>query len=309
MTRVAPLRLSSGGTIGIGTSIPSPIVKFLKNSAGPVHKENMRPFIFGFFFFGSLCASALAVPYNDDPMNAEELACLQKMIFFNECSGRVERMTTWNADEDFPSFGLGHFIWYPHGKKGPYQELFPDFLNFLEAQKVPIPAWVAALPVREAPWTDREEFLADLASERMTVLRDFLESTQKFQMQFIMLRVQGILPKMLATVPEEERPGLEQKFEAIADIPKGMFALIDYVNFKGEGILETERSQGQGWGLLQVLQTMRPVEKKEDALEEFIRAAKEILENRVRNAPPEKDSSRRLHGWKTRVNNYRKIHC
>lgn len=195
-------------------------------------------------------------------MTVEELGCLQKMIFFNECSGRVERMVTWNADEDFPSFGLGHFIWNPKGKKGPYQTQFPEFLSFLEAQEIEIPAWIKALPAREAPWQNREEFLSDLASERMTVLKNFLDTTQSFQIQFILHRTRGILPRMLAVVPEKDRPGIELKFNEIAEAPRGMFALIDYVNFKGEGILETERSRGQGWGLLQVLEEMRLPRKK-----------------------------------------------
>ena len=242
-------------------------------------------------------------------MTADELGCLQKMIFFNECSGRVERMVTWNTDEDFPSFGLGHFIWYPQGKKGPYQALFPEFLSFLEAQKTEIPTWIKALPTREAPWQSREEFLNDLSSERMTLLKNFLDRTQGFQTQFIIHRVKGILPRMLVAIPEEKRPEIELKFKEIADAPRGMFALIDYVNFKGEGILETERSQGQGWGLLQVLEEMRTPEKKDDALKEFVRAAKKVLEDRVHNAPPEKDCSKRLGGWKTRVKNYLKIKC
>lgn len=245
----------------------------------------------------------------DTPMTADDLACLQKMIFFNECSSLPERMLTWNADEAFPSFGLGHFIWYPQGAKGPYQALFPAFLSFLEAQKAEIPEWIKALPTREAPWQNREEFLKDLSSERMTVLKDFLTRTQGFQTQFIMQRVKGILPRMLAAVPEEKRPEITLKFNAIANAPQGMFALIDYVNFKGEGILESERTQGQGWGLLQVLEEMRAPEKKVDALEEFVWAAKKVLENRVKNAPPEKDCSKRLRGWKTRVKNYLKIKC
>jgi len=270
----------------------------------------MKPFAMGFFFLWIFSASnALWARSQDASMNVNELACLQKMIFFNECSGRIERMVTWNADEDFPSFGLGHFIWYPQGKKGPYHALFPEFLSFMEAQKTEIPAWIKALPTREAPWKSREEFLSDLSSERMTALRNFLDQTQGFQTQFMMHRVKGILPRMLATIPEEKRPGIELKFKEIAEAPKGMFALIDYVNFKGEGILETERSQGQGWGLLQVLEEMRTPEKEDAALEEFVRAAKKILENRVKNAPPEKDFSKRLSGWKTRVKNYQKIKC
>ncbi len=269
----------------------------------------MKSSALGFLLFWILFIPGLFAQPEDAPMTADELDCLQKMIFFNECSGRVERMVTWNADEDFPSFGLGHFIWYPRGKKDPYQALFPEFLSFLETQKIAIPAWIKALPAREAPWQNREEFLNDLSSERMTALKNFLDQTQGFQTQFIILRMNGIIPRMLAAAPEEKRPGIELKFKEISEAPKGMFALIDYVNFKGEGILETERSLGQGWGLLQVLEEMRTPEKKEDALKEFVRAAKKVLENRVKNAPPEKDCSKRLGGWKTRVKNYLKIRC
>lgn len=269
----------------------------------------MKPSLTGFLFLWVLSAPILLAQAEVTSMNADELACLQKMIYFNECSERVERMTTWNEDEDFPSFGIGHFIWYPAGKKGPYKELFQDFLIFLEAQKIEIPTWIDALPAREAPWQNREEFLNDLSSERMTVLRDFLDRTKRFQTLFMMRRIEGILPKMLSTVPEEERPAIELKFKEIADAPNGMFALIDYVNFKGEGILETERSQGQGWGLLQVLEEMRVPEKKDEALEEFVRAAKKVLDVRARNTPPEKDCTKRLGGWKARIKNYLKIKC
>jgi hypothetical protein len=270
----------------------------------------VKPFAVGFFFLWIFsCSSSLRAQSQDIPMTADELGCLQKMIFFNECSGRAERMLTWNDDEDFPSFGLGHFIWYPQGKQGPYQALFPEFLSFLEAQKTEIPAWIKALPTREAPWQNREEFLNDLSSERMTSLKNFLDQTQGFQTQFMIHRTKGILPRMLASVPEEERAGIELKFKEISGAPDGMFALIDYVNFKGEGVLVTERSQGQGWGLLQVLEEMKTPQKKEDALKEFVRAAKTVLENRVKNAPPEKNYSKRLGGWKVRVKNYLKIKC
>lgn len=269
----------------------------------------MKPSGFWIGIFWIFSAPLLFAQSGDAPMTADELGCLQKMIFFNECSGKVERMTTWNEDEAFPSFGIGHFIWYPANYQGPYKELFPEFLAFLDAQKTELPAWIKALPTREAPWKTREEFLSDLSSERMNELRNFLDRTQGFQAQFIIRRVEGILPRMLATIPEAERPSIERKFKEVADAPRGMFALIDYVNFKGEGILDTERSQGQGWGLLQVLEEMREPEKKEDALEEFVRAAKKVLENRARNAPPEKDCTKRLCGWKARIKNYQKIRC
>jgi hypothetical protein len=290
--------------------IAQPFKKYFPFLKKPLPGGTVRSFAMGFLFLWIFSGSAsLRAESQDTPMTADELVCLQKMIFFNECSGRAERMLTWNADEDFPSFGLGHFIWYPQGKQGPYQALFPEFLSFLEAQKKEIPAWINALPVREAPWQNREEFLSNLSSERMTVLKNFLDQTQGFQTQFMIHRVKGILPRMLAAVPEEARAGIELKFKEIAGAPNGMFALIDYVNFKGEGILVTERSQGQGWGLLQVLEEMRTPPKKEDALEAFVGAAKKVLENRVKNAPREKNYSKRLSGWKTRVKNYLKIKC
>jgi len=81
----------------------------------------------------------------------------------------------------------------------------------------------------------------------------------------------------------------------------GTFALIDYVNFKGEGTLETERYKGQGWGLLQVLETMP---EGGDPVREFSQAAKATLARRVRNAPPERHEERWLPGWDARVERY-----
>lgn len=259
--------------------------------------------------FGGFLIPASRAAESASHMTADELACLQKMIFLNECSERVEKMLTWNDDEAFPSFGIGHFIWYPQNQKGPFKDAFPDFLSFLEAQKVEIPAWIQALPNRGAPWANREEFQKDLESERMKNFKEFLVKTMGLQIQFIMKRIEGVLPKMLEIVPQENRATIEKKFHLVATAPKGMFALIDYVNFKGEGILETERLQGSGWGLLQVLETMRLEETEKDPLEEFVKAATEILEKRVKNSLPKEDRSKRLSGWKKRVKNYLKIRC
>jgi len=84
----------------------------------------------------------------------------------------------------------------------------------------------------------------------------------------------------------------------------GWYPLIDYINFKGKGIKSTERYNNQGWGLLQVLKTMRPVTAGPAALMEFSRAAKAVLERRVRNAPPAKNEGRWMRGWTNRVNGY-----
>src|SRR5207247_8676650 len=72
---------------------------------------------------------------------------------------------------------------------------------------------------------------------------------------------------------------------------------------KGERVLHTERYQGQGWGLLQVLESMHGTGDA-DAVDEFARAARATLTRRVHNAPAGRHESRWLTGWIRRVNSY-----
>jgi hypothetical protein len=85
--------------------------------------------------------------------------------------------------------------------------------------------------------------------------------------------------------------------------PQGRYALVDYVNFKGEGILHTERYHDQGWGLLQVLETMHG-NSDASAVDEFARGAKTVLTRRVHNAPPQRHESQWLTGWLRRIDSY-----
>ena len=71
-------------------------------------------------------------------------------------------------------------------------------------------------------------------------------------------RLQNSLGEMLdeAALPANA-PTFAKNLRRVASSPQGCYALVDYVNFKGEGVLSTERYRGQGWGLLQVLEEMR----------------------------------------------------
>ena len=108
---------------------------------------------------------------------------------------------------------------------------------------------------------------------------------------------------MLAEAAPADRTHVQQQFERLTKTPQGCYALIDYVNFKGEGVLHTERYQGQGWGLLQVLEAMHD-NSDSGAPDEFARAAKVVLTRRVQNSPPDRHESRWLTGWLRRVNSY-----
>ena len=104
---------------------------------------------------------------------------------------------------------------------------------------------------------------------------------------------------MLAAVPADEQAKVKQNFYRVAATSSGMYPLVDYVNFKGEGTSPTERYQGQGWGLLQVLETMNDG----PALEQFRNAAAQVLTRRVHNSPAERHEERWLPGWLSRVRN------
>jgi hypothetical protein len=84
-----------------------------------------------------------------------------------------------------------------------------------------------------------------------------------------------------------------------------MYCLVDYVNFKGEGIKPTERYNGQGWGLLQVLEEMQGYPTGSAATAEFSRAASAVLTRRVQNAPAARGEQRWLAGWLNRCKTYR----
>ena len=46
-------------------------------------------------------------------------------IWLNETGGKIDAITSWNANEEFASLGIGHFIWFPVGKWLPFEESFP----------------------------------------------------------------------------------------------------------------------------------------------------------------------------------------
>src|SRR6058998_3336178 len=222
-----------------------------------------------------------------------------KRIWQNECGGTISGLTSWNAGENFASLGIGHFIWYPRNQRGPFEESFPKFVSFMTVRGVKLPTLLLGAGERACPWNSRQEFLRAHYSPEMKQLRQFLAGTVDVQAEFLIARLQNALSKMLAEAEPADRANVEQQFERMTRTPQGCYALVDYVNFKGEGVLHTERYQGQGWGLLQVLEQMPGDE--DDAVKEFSRAAVVVLKRRVANSPPERGEARWLPGWLNRV--------
>ena len=223
-----------------------------------------------------------------------------KRIWKNECNGTVAGLTSWNTGEDFASLGIGHFIWYPEGKRGPFEESFPKLMKFISDHGADVPSWLQN--ARACPWQSQSDFQRAQNSPELKELRDFLVQTVDLQTQFLVDRLQTALPKMLEETAPSNRVHVQEQFQRMSSSAKGCYALVDYVNFKGEGVLHTERYRGEGWGLLQVLENMHGTGSS--AVKEFAHSASAILIRRVKNSPPERNESRWLPGWINRVNSY-----
>ncbi len=138
----------------------------------------------------------------------------------------------------------------------------------------------------------------------MVSLRKLMVDTIALQTLFIVDRMEKSLPEILKAAPAGSRSNIGKQFYRVADSTMGMYVLVDYVNFKGEGVSPKERYKGEGWGLLQVLENMRGDEKGPEALREFARSAEAVLERRVRNSPPSRNEKKFLPGWRNRIRTY-----
>ena len=173
-----------------------------------------------------------------------------RRIWKNESGGTVSGLTAWNAGSNSPRSESLTSSGIP-GKRGPFEESFPKLVDYLASQGIHVPAWLRG----SCPWQSKSQFTADFQSPRMQQLRNLLNDTVAWQARFAALRMERALPKMLSAAPAAERDRIRANFTALRASHSDS-TLMDYVNFKGEGVVPGERYRGQGWGLLQVLETM-----------------------------------------------------
>ena len=231
-----------------------------------------------------------------------ELNAIGEKIFKNEAAGKKENLVYWNEGENFPSLGIGHFIWYKQGEPGIFEESFPQLTEFLKSKNVKLPKIMTEN--KYSPWKDRQE-LINLKTKKnpdIEELTNFLYDNKDLQIMFIFKRLEASLEKMMAVSSNKEN--VRKQFYRVASSPNGLYPLIDYVNFKGEGTNPKERYNGQGWGLLQVLENMKGTETGKAALTEFSNSAKFVLQRRVNNSDPSKNEKKWLQGWFNRCKTY-----
>ena len=235
-------------------------------------------------------------------ISRSELNAIGEKIFKNEAAGKKENLVYWNEGENFPSLGIGHFIWYKQGEPGIFEESFPQLVEFLKSKNVKLPKIMAEN--KYSPWKDRQELinLKTKKNPNIEELTNFLYDNKDLQIMFIFKRLEASLEKMIAVSSNKEN--VRKQFYRVASSPNGLYPLIDYVNFKGEGTNPKERYNGQGWGLLQVLENMKGTETGKSALTEFSNSAKFVLQRRVNNSDPSKNEKKWLQGWLNRCNTY-----
>jgi hypothetical protein len=170
---------------------------------------------------------------------------------------------------------------------------------------VQLPGWLEDARTQGAPWPDRAGFLSSSsATDEVKALRALLYETRGYQVRFIQERAARSLETVVNAAPEAQRSVIRERLWQLGQTPGGVYALMDYVNFKGEGLSETERYKGEGWGLLQVLQAMdtspglRPLDR-------FREAAGRVLTRRAQLAEQEIERERWLPGWLRRLETYR----
>ncbi len=231
---------------------------------------------------------------------------LANKIWQNESSGSYTGLTSWNTGEQFASLGIGHMIWYPVNYQGAFDESFPQWITWMQRyHKDLLPTWLNRQPVPPCPWTSKASFDNSQNNRMMKELRKFLLATKIQQVDYIILRSQKSRAKLASGVEPQHRAHVLSNYDKLTQTPQGQYALIDYVNFKGEGLKLSERYQGQGWGLYQVLLEMPKNTSVAQASSTFSSAAQKVLTRRVQLSPPSRGEKRWLEGWMNRCTTYK----
>lgn len=251
-----------------------------------------------------------------------ELNAIGVKVWQNECGGKTAGLISWNKGENFISLGIGHNIWYPKNQRDIFDESFPKLIQFMRKAGAPIPKWLDKDNIPPCPWQTQAEFLQAKQKNSLVFqeLQQFLVGTIAWQTKYLAYRMETVLPEILELVPSKERQGIKKTLEDLMKTPNGYYALIDYINFKGDGIKEYKKNPTGcscdcnqvytcGWGLLQVLRKMQYVAKNLSVNQAYAWTVKATLTCRTLSAPKERreNEKRWLPGWLKRADTYRSL--
>lgn len=253
--------------------------------------------------FFSFFSCVWVLPYLNFNIPIQDAQKIGHKIWDNECKQSTDLLTFWKTGEEWASLGIGHFIWYPFTNlPNQFAETFPALIKFIQAHGTKIPRWLLDAINHGCPWKTKDEFIAAQNSKRMIELRKFLVDTIDLQVKFMVQRLKTALKKLSQEFSSADYQHIRKQIKYIAATDKGIYALIDYLNFKGEGFKPAEEYNGKRWGLFWVLKHCDAQQAGKPARIAFIIAAKKTLKERVENAP--RDEKQWLQGWYNRIDTY-----
>jgi hypothetical protein len=228
-----------------------------------------------------------------------ELASIGNRVWKNECGGSRDGLTSWNAGEDFASLGIGHFIWYPKGPHGPFEESFPKLVKFLVANGAKVPEVVA----RRGLSVEFARGISGGISERTNEGIARAAFRNHSPAKPLPRAAHGGEPAQNA-----RRSACRTARQCARAIPTHAVDQRRHVRVDRLRELQRRRDesrralQRRRLGLLQVLAGMQGTGA--GAPKEFSASAAATLTRRVQNSPPARNEQRWLPGWKNRVRAY-----
>ncbi len=160
-----------------------------------------------------------------------DAAVIGRKIWQNECGGTVEGLTSWNAGEDFPSLGIGISSGTFPAVPVPLRRDFPAPRRLYERAQ----GGHAGL-ARRGEWMPLDEPPA--ICERAAVAPHEGTPSVPRETPSRADRLHRTAPRTVPAANGTSHPGpagrgqLRANFQLMASSRSGLYALIDYVNFK-----------------------------------------------------------------------------
>jgi hypothetical protein len=223
-----------------------------------------------------------------------------ELIYMNETGGNPDALIIKNDKEAVCSLGIGHFIWYPAGVERQYKETFPGLLRKLQKTDGVFKGAPDVVIPSTCPWSTSTDLEAAKGSEVYKRIMMGLTSPvgKRVQIEYMTERARDAIAETIG-----EDPLAKKKVLDLLATEQGTYAVIDYINFKGNSAVVETYGDFQ-WGFKTAIHVMSENETLKPEVR-FQIAVETLLEMRVEEAKKlGKDEASFLPGWLKRVNTY-----
>lgn len=216
-----------------------------------------------------------------------------RRLWMNDSDQKPRQLVQWDEKQECALMGIGSCTWRPTSRSGSFDEGFPKFVAFARERGVQAPDFMKGA----APWADPADFESDDTGMKEK-MHAWLAEHLELQAQFLVARVSAALPGMMRAAKRPQ--AVREHFEELMRTPDGVYCLVDYLCFMGDGTQKDAR----GTGLLHVLQEMRTTPEKGSAAAEFAGTATALLQRRAKAPKAPKSDVAHLGAWLKRCRTY-----